>query len=294
MTVALLVPGGSGQLGTELARLAPGSAHSVDSSTVDIRRASQVVEAVRVFAASGGPKVVVNCAAYTAVDAAESDERVAFGVNADGPRLLAAVCAAERVPLVHVSTDYVFSGEASRPYEPSDPVAPLSVYGRSKAAGEAAVLSSGAEAWIVRTSWVYGAAGGNFVKTMARLESERDTVDVVDDQHGCPTSAADLAAGLLELCERITAGQGPTTRIMHCVNAGSTTWYGLGREVFGLLGADPDRVRACSTADFPRPAPRPAYGVLSTASWTGAGLTPLRRWQDAVADFLDGAAVSRT
>lgn len=292
MRFALLVPGGSGQVGSELARLAPGPVCALDSSTLDIQRASQVLEAVRVFAASGdGPKVVVNCAAYTGVDDAESDERRAFAVNADGPRLLAAVCAAERVPLVHISTDYVFSGSASTPYEPSDPVAPVSVYGRSKAAGEAAVLASGAEAWIVRTSWVYGAAGGNFVKTMARLETERDTVDVVDDQHGRPTYAVDLAGGLLELCDRIAAGQAPASRIVHCTNAGSTTWYGLAREVFRLRGADPDRVRPCSTGDFPRPAPRPAYGVLSTASWTDAGLTPLRRWQDAVADFVH---VSRT
>lgn len=289
MTLTVLVPGGEGQVGSEVARLASAAGHSVlapGSSTLDIRQASDVVAAVRSVASAGGPAVVVNCGAYTAVDAAESDERRAFAVNAYGPGLLAAVCAVERVPLVHISTDYVFGGDAATPYEPGDAVAPRSVYGQSKAAGEAAVLGSGADAWVVRTSWVYGAGGRNFVATMARLESESGTVDVVDDQHGTPTYAADLAAALLELAERISAGHGPKDRVLHCTNAGATTWFDVAREVFRLRGADPDRVRPCTTAAFPRPAQRPAYGVLSTASWRDAGLTPLRPWQEALAEFL--------
>lgn len=291
--LAVLVPGGSGQLGRDLAAwgaklgvevAAPGSAD------LDVTEPGAVVEAVADLAAgaeaSGRRAVVVNAAAYTAVDAAEEDEEAAFAVNADGPRMLAAVCSSRGVPLVHVSTDYVFAGDGDRPYEPDDPIAPRSAYGRTKAAGEDAVLGSGAHAWVVRTSWVYGASGKNFVRTMIELESRRDTLSVVDDQVGSPTYSADLARGLLELADRITSGNPPQSTVLHCTNAGETTWCGLARAVFDELGADPERVRPCSTEEFPRPAPRPAYSVLSSASWTNAGLTPLRPWREALSAFF--------
>ncbi|EHY90301.1 dTDP-4-dehydrorhamnose reductase [Saccharomonospora azurea] len=293
--LAVLVPGGTGQLGRDLAALADELGDRVEvvapgSAELDVTEPGAVVEAVSDLAAgaaqSGRRAVVVNAAAYTAVDAAEENEGAAFAVNADGPRMLAAVCSSRGVPLVHVSTDYVFGGDGDRPYEPGDPLAPRSAYGRTKAAGEDAVLGSGARAWVVRTSWVYGASGANFVKTMMDLESRRETLSVVDDQVGSPTYSADLARGLLELAERITSGDAPQSTVLHCTNAGETTWFGLARAVFAALGADPERVRPCTTEDFPRPAPRPAYSVLSSASWREAGLTPLRSWQEALAAFF--------
>lgn len=291
--LALLIPGGTGQLGSELARLAKAAGAEVRApghADLDVTQAGQVLAAVRELAAqtveSGRQPVVINAAAYTAVDDAEADEWRAFGVNADGPRLLAAACSTAKVPLVQVSTDYVFSGESDRPYLPGDPLAPRSAYGRTKAAGEAAALASGASSWVVRTAWVYGAVGANFVKTMARLEREKDTVSVVDDQHGSPTLAGDLAAGLLELADAIASGQGPSEPILHCTGGGETTWYGFARAVFIALGADPERVRPCTTAEFPRPAPRPARAVLSTESWAAAGLTPLRDWEPALTEFV--------
>ena len=284
--LSLLVPGGHGQLGRELAARAevvraPGSAE------LDVTNAGAVVEAVKTFASAaeenGHRPVVVNAAAYNAVDAAETDGTRAFAVNGDGPRLLAAACAATNVPLIHVSTDYVFPGDGDRPYETTDPVRPASVYGTTKVAGETAVLGSGARAWVVRTAWVYGAHGGNFVKTMAKLAAARDTVSVVDDQRGSPTWTGDLAEGLLALASRVVTDEAPAERVLHCTGGGETTWFGFARAVFEELGLDPDRVRPCTTADFPRPAPRPAYSVLSDRAWREAGLPPMRPWRAALA-----------
>ncbi|MEV7555009.1 dTDP-4-dehydrorhamnose reductase [Amycolatopsis sp. NPDC089917] len=286
----ILVPGGSGQLGQDIAALAPDSAMTPSSSELDVRDTGRVVAAVTELAdrarAAGTSPVVINAAAHTAVDAAETDEERAFAVNADGPRVLAAACSSRGVPLIHVSTDYVFAGDATSPYEVTDLLGPLNAYGRTKAAGEDAVLGSGARSWIVRTSWVYGKTGSNFVKTMARLEKERDELSVVDDQTGSPTWSRDLAAGLLELAGRVAAGDGPSRRVLHCTGGGSTTWHGFAQAIFAELGADPARVKPCTTAEFPRPAKRPAYGVLSNASWREAGLTPLRDWPDALKAYF--------
>jgi dTDP-4-dehydrorhamnose reductase len=292
VTLSLLVPGGSGQLGRDLAALAGPDVDvtAPSSAELDLTHTGEVVTAVAELAEraaeTGASPVVVNAAAYTAVDAAEADENRAFAVNADGPRVLAAACSARRVPLVHVSTDYVFPGDATQPYEPEDPLGPRSAYGRTKAAGEDAVLRSGARSWIVRTAWVYGHGGGNFVKTVTRLEAERDTLSVVDDQRGSPTWSADLATGLLELSGAIVSGRGPARRVLHCTGGGETTWFGLARAVFTALGADPDRVKPCTTAEFPRPAPRPAYSVLSNASWTGSGFKALRPWEEALTAYF--------
>ncbi|TVT35146.1 dTDP-4-dehydrorhamnose reductase [Amycolatopsis rhizosphaerae] len=290
--LTVLVPGGTGQLGRDLAALAGPEIEVVapGSAELDVTSAGSVVAAVSALAErareTGRRPLVVNAAAYTAVDAAETEERRAFAVNADGPRVLAAACSSRRVPLIHMSTDYVFAGDADRPYEADDAIAPRSAYGRTKAAGEDAVLGSGASAWIVRTAWVYGTTGSNFVKTMTRLAAERDQVSVVDDQRGSPTWSADLAAGLLELGRSIVEKGGPSRRILHCTGGGETTWYWLARAVFEELGADPDRVRPCTTEEFPRLAPRPAYSVLSGAAWAEAGLTPLRPWREALRAYF--------
>ncbi|WP_020662532.1 dTDP-4-dehydrorhamnose reductase [Amycolatopsis benzoatilytica] len=292
MRLAVFVPGGSGQLGRDLVQSAPERAEVVapSSKELDLTSTGAVVRAVgelaeRAAAADAMP-VVINAAAYTAVDAAETDEARAFAVNVDGPRVLAAACSSRRVPLIHVSTDYVFPGDADRPYEVGDALGPRNAYGRTKAAGEDAVLGSGASAWVVRTSWVYGKTGSNFVETMRRLEGERESVSVVDDQRGAPTWSLDLANGLWELASAVAAGEGPAGRVLHCTGGGETTWYGFARAIFEEIGADPDRVKPCTTAEFPRPAARPAYSLLSNASWRDAGLTPLRDWREALQAYL--------
>jgi dTDP-4-dehydrorhamnose reductase len=275
--INILVTGAGGQLGGNLLRRdVPGvSIRGLTSSDLDITDADAVRDAVR------PGDVVLNCAAYTAVDAAETDEEAAAAVNATGPRILAEASARVGARLVHVSTDYVFPGDASTPYEVDDATGPRTAYGRTKLAGERAVLAADPTAVVVRTAWVYTGTGSDFVATMLRLQRERDTVSVVDDQVGSPTFAGDLAVGLLELAMR------PQIRgVLHATNAGRATWFELARAVFAGVGADPERVRPCTTADFPRPAPRPAYSVLSSAAWERAGLTPLRPWPDALADAL--------
>jgi dTDP-4-dehydrorhamnose reductase len=176
----------------------------------------------------------------------------------------------------------VFPGDAARPYEPSDRTGPRTAYGRTKLAGEERVLAAWRRSWVVRTAWAYGASGGNFVKTMARLERDRDTVSVVDDQHGSPTWTRDLATGLVELADLVTTRREPAGRVLHGTGGGETTWYGFTRAIFEELGADPGRVRPCPSTEYPRPAPRPAYSVLSGTSWQDAGLTPLRPWREAL------------
>jgi dTDP-4-dehydrorhamnose reductase len=209
------------------------------------------------------------------VDGAESDPDGAATANTDGPARLAAACAQVDATLVHVSTDYVFPGTGTRPYEVEDLVEPLGVYGRTKEAGERAVRAATRRHYIVRTAWLYGASGRNFVKTIAALTGERDTLDVVDDQQGCPTWSGELARGLVEI-----AGSTAPFGTYHCTGGGSASWYELARAVLEELGEDPERVRPCDSGRFPRPAPRPAYSVLSGRSWTAAGLQPPSHWRE--------------
>ena len=288
----LLVTGACGQLGTEVvaAATAAGLTYAAHGSReLDITDVDAVTATVADFGRAadeaGQSAVLINAAAYTAVDAAESDRDAAYAVNATGPQNLARACAACGVRLIHVSTDYVFPGDGRRPYEIDDPTGPRSVYGASKLAGEQAVLASLAGAQVVRTAWVWGTTGANFVKTMAALAASRPTVDVVDDQRGSPTYAADLAAGLLEL-----AGSDVPGGVLHATNAGETTWYEFARAIFAELGEDPARVHPTTSDKFPRPAPRPAYSVLSGAAWAAAGLTPLRPWRAALADAVARSA----
>ena len=288
MSLAVLFTGAGGQLGSDLADVLAGQ-HDVaftkglTRAQLDITEPFDVVDTVSEWVSvvrADGPHrpIVINAAAYTAVDAAEEDEETAFLVNGTAPGLLASACAKAGAELIHVSTDYVFPGDGQAPYDVADPTGPRSAYGRTKLAGEEAVRELLPEAsYVVRTAWVYGAHGSNFVKTMARMERERDTLSVVDDQRGSPSWSRDLASGLLELAR---GGAAPGT--YHLTNSGDTTWCGFARAIFEELGADPERVLPCTTADFPRPAPRPAYSVLSDRAWRAAGLTPLPHWRDAL------------
>ena len=266
-----LVVGAGGQLGADLLAVLGDGARGLTRADLDVTDG----QAVRTVLAEWRGDVVFNAAAWTDVDGAEEHEAEAYAANATAPAHLALAAADIGARFVHVSTDYVFAGDATTPYDTDDEPDPRSAYGRTKLAGEQAVLAAGG--YVVRTAWVYGATGRNFVKTMARLERERDTVSVVDDQRGSPTWSRDLARGLAEL-----AAAAPAPGVYHCTNGGEATWYDLARAVFEELGADPARVTPCTTNDFPRPAPRPAYSVLSDRAWRAAGLTPLPHWREAL------------
>jgi dTDP-4-dehydrorhamnose reductase len=293
-----LVTGMGGQLATDFAGVCAtlgdvASCRTLRSRELDVSDPAAVTQVLGRWARAARAAtpdarlVLVNAAAYTAVDAAETDEDRAYAVNATGPALLAAACAVEGAQLVHVSTDYVFPGDrvGGPPYEVDDPTGPRSAYGRTKLAGELAVRELLPDAaWVVRTAWVYGATGQNFVKTMARLERERETVSVVDDQRGSPTWSRDLARALFALArEQAPAGT------YHCTGSGETTWHGFAQAVFSELGADPARVLTTSTEAFPRPAPRPAYSVLGTRAWDGAGLPRMPGWREALREAFQVA-----
>lgn len=276
-----LVTGAGGMLGQDvLARLAQSGERYValDRKALDLTDADAVSAALE----EHRPAVVVNCAAWTAVDDAETREDEALAINGDGPRHLAEACARTGAVLLHVSTDYVFAGDAQEPYAEDAPTAPRSAYGRTKLAGEKAVLGI-ERGYVVRTAWLYGTGGPNFVKTMIKLEGVKDTLDVVDDQRGQPTWSADLAGLLVELGLGALAGTAPAG-IYHGTNSGETTWHGFTQEIFRLLGADPDRVRPTTSEAFVRPAPRPAYSVLGHGRFAEAGIEPLRDWRTALTE----------
>jgi dTDP-4-dehydrorhamnose reductase len=275
-----LVTGAGGQLGADVTGLLNAyraEVVSCDRAALDI---SDRTDIDRVLG-EAAPTVVVNCAAYTAVDAAETDEAAATAINGEAPGHLAQWCAENGARLIHVSTDYVFAGDATSPYDVDHEIDPRSAYGRSKAIGEQAVLSAGGDAHIVRTAWVYGVGGPNFVRTMARLAREHDTVDVVDDQRGTPTWSLHLARSLTALAVADVA-----PGVWHCTGGGETSWYGFAQAIYAELGLDPARVRPTTTAAFPRPAPRPAYSVLSMRKWIDAGLPAASPWQDALHEAL--------
>ena len=259
-------------------RTGPGAREvtAADLDTLDITDPDACLAAV------AGHDIVVNAAAWTAVDDAETQEAQAFSVNALGAANLARACSAAGARMVQVSTDYVFSGDATSPYAEGASPAPRSAYGRTKAAGEWAVRAHlPVASWVVRTAWLYGAHGPNFVKTMARLASERDTVSVVDDQRGQPTWTVDLADAIVRLVD----AQAPFGTY-HGTSSGETTWFGFARAIFAGLGLDPARVAPATTAGFPRPAPRPAYSVLGHEAWSRAGLAGLPGWHEALTEAL--------
>ncbi|MEV0228364.1 dTDP-4-dehydrorhamnose reductase [Nonomuraea sp. NPDC050786] len=226
--------------------------------------------AVRDFVSAYRPGAVINCAAWTAVDDAESHEVEALAVNGHAVRWLAEACDVAGARLLHVSTDYVFDGAARVPYREDARPAPVSAYGRTKLAGERAALEHGQ--YVVRTAWMYGASGTNFVRTMIRLAGERPAIDVVDDQRGQPTWTVDLADYLVRLAQSdLPPG------VYHGTSAGETTWCGFAKEIFTLLGADPGRVRPVPSAAYPRPARRPANSVLAHTRWE-----PIRHWRAAL------------
>ena len=261
----IVITGVNGQLGRELVRQAQCAdfdVHPFDRQQLDITDENRIKHVL----AGLSPAVVINAAAYTHVDRAEDEPARAYAVNSDGPAYLARYCADYRHALIHMSTDYVFDGTADRPYQESDPIAPLGIYGQSKAKGEAAVRSTLPEHIVVRTSWLYGVNGHNFVKTILKLAAAKRVLKVVADQMGSPTSAADLAAATLIIARKIGAAEKSAWGTYHYCGAGITTWHALAEKIIELAAPytalEIRQVDAISTAEWPTRAPRPLYSAL--------------------------------
>ncbi|MGQ5264872.1 dTDP-4-dehydrorhamnose reductase [Micromonospora sp. ZYX-F-536] len=284
----LLVTGAGGMLGRDLvAVLAARPDLKVTAAT---RADLDITDPTAVDTAVAGHDVVINAAAWTNVDGAETDEAAATAVNGAGPANLAAACATGGARLIQVSTDYVLAGDAHTPYPEDAPTAPINAYGRGKLVGEQAVARLLPDTgYVVRTAWLYGAHGPNFVATMLRLATQREHLDVVDDQHGQPTWSYALAERLVALADAAVAGRA-APGVYHGTCAGQTTWYGLARATFALAGLDPDRIRPTTSDRYPRPAARPAYSVLGHSRWAAAGLPPLPDWHASLVDAFDSPA----
>jgi dTDP-4-dehydrorhamnose reductase len=279
-----MITGAAGMFGRELADVL---AMDPSAEVTTLARADlDITDAEACVRTVAGHDIVVNAVGYTQVDRAEQEEAAATAVNGGGARNLADACAVHGAVMVHVSTDYVFSGEASQPYAEDDPQAPINAYGRSKLVGEEAVLRRlPRSGYVVRTAWLYGEHGPNFVATMLRLASESETVDVVDDEYGQPTWAYALAQQVTMLGRAALAGQAPPG-VYHCTASGQATWYELASAVFELSGLDAGRIRPTATERFPRPARRPSYSVLGHGRWIAAGLPAADHWRVQLADAL--------
>jgi dTDP-4-dehydrorhamnose reductase len=303
--VRWLVTGAAGQLGTDLHTILTGAAQASaeqagaeqtgaarpggsgpGDAVTALRRADlDITDAAAVDAAVAGHDVVVNAAAWTDVDGAEADEAAATAINGTGPAVLAAACARHGARLIHVSTDYVFAGDATAPYAEDSPTDPVNAYGRSKLAGERAVLDTLPDTgYVVRTAWLYSPHGKNFLTTMLRLAEARDTVSVVTDQIGQPTWTYALAERLVVLGNAALGTGTPVgaapAGVYHGTASGQTSWHGFARAIFAWAGLDPERVLETTAAEFARPAPRPAYSVLGHDRWAAAGLAPLPDWAE--------------
>ncbi|GAA2801065.1 dTDP-4-dehydrorhamnose reductase [Streptomyces showdoensis] len=286
-----LITGAAGMLGRDLAEVL--AADGVEYTALT-RQELDVTDAAAVRAAVAGHDVVVNAAAWTDVDGAETEEAAATRINGDGPRALAAACAETGAVLIQVSTDYVFPGDATEPYRHDAPTAPVNAYGRSKLAGELAVTELLPErGYVVRTAWLYGAHGRNFVSTMLGLAERLDTVDVVDDQRGQPTWTRALARQLRELGEAAVAGKAPAG-VYHGTASETATWFDLARAAFELTGLDPERVRPTTSEKFVRPARRPSFSVLAHERWAEAGVAAQPHWRDQLTEALRVMAPGRS
>lgn len=287
-TAPILLFGAGGQLGRELTALAAERGVALVALTRaegDISNAAAVAAALRAHR----PGLVVNAAAYTAVDRAESEKLAAFAVNAEGPAILAEATAGAQVPLLHVSTDYVFDGAKSGPYVETDPVAPLGVYGASKSEGEVCIRALQPRHIILRTAWVYGVHGANFLKTMLRLAGERDVLRVVADQRGCPTATHDLAEAILAARAALLAGAEPWGTY-HFAGQGETSWHGFASVIVAeqarFTGRHPS-VEPITTADYPTPARRPANSVLDSSRFAATFGYRALPWQERVREVVE-------
>lgn len=281
-----LITGAHGMLGRDLQAAlaaAPGDRRVTAAGRAEL----DITDPEATLAAVAGHDVVLNAAAYTAVDAAETDERAAHLVNAIGAENLAAACRAAGAVLVQYSTDYVFDGAQTEPYAEDAPLAPVSAYGRTKAEGERRARAAHPEGTIIlRTAWLYGEHGPSFVRTMMRLYREHGRLTVVDDQHGQPTWTRDLAEQTVRMLDA-----GVRSATLHGTSSGATTWHGFARAIVENLGGDPRDVAPVSSAEFSRPAPRPANSVLGHDGWAARGLVPQRAWRPALDDAMGSGAL---
>ena len=285
MSDNILVLGRNGQIARELAKIGPPAGFEMaflGRERFDLSSGADPAALIEAYA----PAVVINTAAYTAVDKAESEPDAAFRLNRDAPEELARACALGGVPFVHFSTDYVFDGTKPEPYLETDPVCPLGVYGESKAEGEAGVLGAGGRAGILRTSWVYSSFGSNFVKTMLRLAESREELGVVADQVGRPTWAEDCARGALRLALALLGNEVPGGHVFHLAGAEDATWADFAEAIFELSarrGGRRPKVNRIAAADYPTPARRPANSRLDCAKITAALDWPMRPWRSSLA-----------
>jgi len=287
--VKLLLVGSNGQLGWELVNAAKAcglDCDGIDTPQFDLRDKDAVERTVRRREFS----LIVNAAAYTAVDKAELERNEAFAVNAEGPLYLAHVCAKQHLPLIHISTDYVFDGNKTSPYIESDSICPIGVYGESKAAGEKAVRETLESHIILRTSWLYSSHGNNFVKTILRLAKEKEELRVVADQYGCPTYAADVAAAILDVAKQINSRGSIQWGVYHYCGHGVTTWHEFAQKICQLArryqALPVKRIEAISTHQYPTPAKRPPYSALDCSKIESVFNIQTRPWQDSLAEML--------
>jgi len=285
----LLIIGCNGQLGWELCRQAKEQGLGLiplDLPDFDITHQSAVYSNVTRSHAN----LVVNAAAYTAVDKAELEQDAAFAVNRDGPSYLATACAEIGIPLIHISTDYVFDGSKNGPYLESDPVSPLGIYGKSKAGGEEEIRKRLKKNIIIRTAWLYGVHGNNFVKTMLRLGKERKEIRVVDDQYGCPTYAADLAEAILTIASLIEKGENISWGTYHYCGRGNTTWYGFASKIFEIAkeyeSLKIEMLKPITTEEYPTPAQRPKNSIMDCSSLKQNFNISPPEWQDSLEVML--------
>jgi dTDP-4-dehydrorhamnose reductase len=289
MTRRVLLTGGSGQVGQALQALAWPPDVALAAPGRDALQLSDGASIAAYLRASPDLAAILSVGAYTAVDRAESEADLAEAVNVRAPGILAAHAAQSGIPIIHVSTDYVFDGSGTRPWRENDPVSPLGVYGATKAAGEAAVRASGARHVILRTSWVVGAKGQNFVRTMLRLGAERTELKVVDDQIGSPTHAGDLAGSIRTILLRLLDDDRAPTGTFHIANAGETSWHGVAARVFAAAagrGGPSPTLTAIPSSGYPTPARRPLNSRLDASALTEAFAIRLRRWEEAIDDIV--------
>ncbi len=286
----VMVVGANGQLGSELLKKGDATDFEIiplDLPLFDITKCSQVKSIVR----KTGASMVINASAHTAVDRAEFEEELAVDINRDGPEYLACACKEAGIPLIHVSTDYVFDGAKMGAYSENDPVCPLGVYGKTKAAGEKKVRENLDRHIILRTAWLYGVDGQNFVKTMLRLGKEKSQINVVSDQVGCPTYAADLANAILEIAAQIRNGIADCWGTYHYCGKGETSWHGFAEKIFELAGrripVKVMKVMPVTTGEYPTPAKRPARSVLDCSLINKKFGICARPWQESLEHMLD-------
>ncbi len=274
----ILITGSNGMLGHDLIEVLKDNHDLIltTSKTLDITDKDHVIE----FICENKPDIVINSAAYTNVDGCEENQETAYNINGEGVRNLAIGCSKVDCPLVHISTDYVFNGENTRPWVEDDEIGPISVYGKSKLKGEEAILEILDKFFIIRTAWLYGINGGNFPKTMLELAENHPEITVVYDEVGTPTYTPDLAQAISQLIETDYYG------IYHITNSGSCSWCEFARYIFDVAGKDV-KVIPVTASEFARPAPRPHYSVLENKKWIENGFEPLRSYKDAVSEYIE-------